>query len=173
MSDPRSDDTPVSGLLGPGGEAEWPAPVEVSPTILERAVYIAAGAHNGQIDKGGAPYIHHALRVMQAMDSEAERVVAVLHDVLEDCPDWTPERLIEAGIPARAVRAIQALTRGEDEGYDAFIARVDLDPLAAAVKRADLVDNMDLSRLRSVGPGDHLRLQKYKRAFATLTSGAK
>lgn len=144
-------------------------PVEVGPRLLDRAIYIAAGAHNGQIDKAGAPYIHHVLRVMLAMDTEAERVVAVLHDLLEDCPDWTAERLAEAGIPAWAVEAVQALTRGEDEGYDAFVLRVAKNPLAAAVKRADLMDNMDLTRLPNPGPGDRQRVRKYERALATLS----
>jgi (p)ppGpp synthase/HD superfamily hydrolase len=62
-------------------------------STLERAIAIAAEAHAGQTDKAGAPYILHPLRMMMGLTSDEERIVAVLHDVCEDCPGWTFERL--------------------------------------------------------------------------------
>ena len=157
--------------LWPSFEQEGSDPI--GRTLLDHAIYIAAGAHNGQIDKGGAPYIHHVLRVMRAMRTDEERMTAVLHDVLEDCPDWSPCRLLDEGVPVSVVKAVLALTRGEDEGYQAFIQRVALNPLAAAVKRADLRDNMDLSRIALPGRRDHLRVEKYQRALDALSSEAE
>jgi len=59
---------------------------------LEKAIKIALEAHIGQVDKGGNPYILHPLRVMLSLNSEEERIVGVLHDVVEDCEGWSWER---------------------------------------------------------------------------------
>jgi (p)ppGpp synthase/HD superfamily hydrolase len=141
---------------------------EATDSLLILAIYIAAGAHNSQIDRGGAPYIHHPMRVMMAMETAEEKVVAVLHDVLEDCPDWTAQRLLHSGIPAKAVEAVICLTRRPDETYEQFIERVAKNPLAARVKIADLADNMDLTRIPNPGHRDRLRVEKYERARALL-----
>jgi len=138
--------------------------------LLERAIWLAAEAHSGHIDKAGAPYIRHVMRVCQAVDDPIDRTVAALHDVLEDCPDWSAERLRAEGFPDAVVEAVLALTRGEDESYGAFIERVALNPIARRVKLADLRDNSDLSRLPHPGPADHARLRKYERAYARLTA---
>jgi hypothetical protein len=172
-------DGPYWTLIAQGGEEQQNAvaaeivrrlnaPLLQNRTFLDKAIYIAAGAHNGQIDKGGSPYIHHCLRVMAAVEGEDAKIVAVLHDLLEDCPDWTSERLHVEGFPPPIIDAIAALTRGDDETYSAFIRRIAPNPLARRVKLADLADNMDLTRLPNPGPGDRIRLQRYERAVATL-----
>jgi hypothetical protein len=143
------------------------------PTIsvaLEKAIYIAVGAHNGQIDKGGAPYIHHVFRVMRAVDGKVEKTVAVLHDLLEDCPDWDAARLRDEGLSDEVVAAVVALTRREGEMYSDFIDRAAKNELARRVKLADLADNSDLTRIRSPSRVDKLRVEKYARAIATLSS---
>jgi (p)ppGpp synthase/HD superfamily hydrolase len=135
---------------------------------LERAIAIAAEAHAGQVDKGGAPYIFHPLRVMLAMATEEERIVAVLHDVVEDCPKWSLSRLVEERFGPSVVSALDALTRRKGETYDAFIERLSAKPLARRVKLADLADNSDLSRIASPTEVDLARLEKYRRATRVL-----
>ncbi len=92
-------------------------------STLERAIAIAVEAHAGQIDKAGAPYILHPLRVMLAVSSTDERIAAVLHDVCEDCPGWTPDRLRAEGFAPQIIAALDSVTKREGEGYDDFVRR--------------------------------------------------
>jgi hypothetical protein len=137
---------------------------------VEKAVAIALHAHAGQVDKAGAPYVLHPLRVMARMTDDLARMAAVLHDVVEDGPGWTFDRLRAEGIPAAVVEALTFLTkRPEEEGdYDAFIRRVAGNALARRVKLGDLDDNMDLSRISAPTEADLRRLEKYRRARTLL-----
>jgi (p)ppGpp synthase/HD superfamily hydrolase len=137
------------------------------PTIAD-AIALAAEHHRGT-DKGGAPYILHPIRVMLAMTTDEARRVAVLHDLLEDTK-VTAEDLRKRGYPEPDIEALQALTRKKEQGetYEAFVERVRTNPLATIVKRADLVDNMDIRRLSEVGPEEAKRLAKYLRAWKRL-----
>src|SRR5688572_13624153 len=92
-------------------------------STLERAISIAAEAHAGQVDKAGAPYILHPLRVMMAMDTDEERIVAVLHDVVEDCPRWSLSLLEAEGFNGGLVWSIGCLTRLKHESYENYIDR--------------------------------------------------
>ena len=136
---------------------------------LTRAILIAVSAHDGQIDKAGEPYILHPLRVMLSLKSEEERIVAVLHDVVEDCPDWPLDRLRREGFSEAVIAGVDAVTRRDGESYDDFIERARVDPIGRAVKRADVRDNMDLSRLRGIATDrDMRRVAKYAKAAARL-----
>ena len=137
--------------------------------MLENAIEIAAKAHRGQVDKAGAPYILHVLRVMLRMTDETEMVVGVLHDIIEDTP-WTGVDLAAEGFPPEVVRVIQLLSRDEGESYEDFISRLAPDPLARRVKIADIEDNMDLSRIASVSQEDRERLDRYQQALQALMS---
>ena len=133
-----------------------------------RAALIAAEAHLGQFDKAGAPYIYHPMQLAVSTRAADERVVALLHDVLEDTP-WTLDALAREGFGASTLRALDALTRRSEESYEAFIARIARDRLASRVKLLDLAHNSDVSRLP--GPpsdADHARLERYRAATATL-----
>jgi len=134
---------------------------------LERAIALAAEAHAGQVDKAGAPYILHPLRLLLAVDAPTDRIVAVLHDVVEDTP-WTLEVLRKEGFSEEVVAALDALTKRPGEAYDAFIGRVAANPIARRVKRADLMDNLDLRRLPAVTEADCARLARYRAALAQL-----
>jgi guanosine-3',5'-bis(diphosphate) 3'-pyrophosphohydrolase len=136
--------------------------------LLERAIILAAQAHAGQVDKGGSAYILHPLRVMLQMDTDEERVAAVLHDVIEDRPDAATE-VLEL-VPVPVAEALERLTRTEAEPYDTYIQRIAEHPLAKKVKIADLRDNLDLSRLARTTKHDAERQIRYKRALRTLTS---
>jgi (p)ppGpp synthase/HD superfamily hydrolase len=135
---------------------------------LGRAVAIAAEAHQSQTDKAGAPYILHPLRVMQRMDTEAEKIAAILHDVVEDST-WTIEQLRAEGFSEEILAAIDCLTKHEGESYDEFILRASSNPLARKVKLADLEDNLDLRRLGELTEKDLQRIQKYHRVWQSLT----
>ena len=138
-------------------------------STLEKAIRIAAQAHEGQRDKAGAPYILHPLRVMMKMATEAEQITAVLHDVVEDT-DWTMEGLQDEGFHGEILAALDCLTRRDSEEYGDFIKRVKLNPLAVKVKIADFEDNMDGSRLKEVTEADATRFEKYKLALRILVN---
>ena len=136
---------------------------------LERAIEIALEAHSGQLDKSGCEYIGHPLRVMAAGNTIEEKIVGVLHDVVEDS-GWTFEMLVAEGFSAEIVEALRCLTRlSETEPYDKFIARVKSNPLAVAVKLNDLTDNMDIRRLPYISDKDVKRLKRYLKAYKQLT----
>ena len=136
-------------------------------STLERAIAIAAAAHAGQVDKAGAPYILHPLRVMLGLSTLHERIAAVLHDVVEDSA-VTLEDLRSEGFPDEVVTAIDALTKRPGETRRIAAARAALDPLARAVKLADNADNMDLSRISNPSEADYARLQEYRVVRAIL-----
>lgn len=138
-------------------------------STLERAIEIAVEAHRGQVDKAGCEYVEHPLRVMAAGRTLEEKVVGVLHDVVEDS-DWTFERLEAEGFSADVVEALRCVTKlSSDEPYDRFIARIKKNPLAVAVKLNDLTDNMDVRRLPYISDKDVKRLKKYLKAYKQLT----
>jgi (p)ppGpp synthase/HD superfamily hydrolase len=137
--------------------------------MLDKAILIAAQAHLGQKDKVGEPYILHPLRMMLRFQSETEMIVAVLHDVVEDSPNWDFERLREEGFSEEIIEAVDHVTRREEESYEAFVQRSGQNPVARRVKLADLEDNMDLTRLKKVGGAEKARLARYHKAWRNLT----
>jgi (p)ppGpp synthase/HD superfamily hydrolase len=141
-------------------------------TKLERAIAIAVEAHSGQVDKAGRPYILHPLRLMARMSSDSDMMAAVLHDVVEDGPGWTFERLAKEGIPPDVIEALRHLTKtpAEEEDYDAFVRRAGENPIARRVKLADLEDNMDIRRIAAPSQRDFERLAKYRRSWEYLRS---
>ncbi len=127
-------------------------------TLLEKAIAIAVQAHAGAKDKAGEPYILHPLRMMLKMRTEAERVVAVLHDVLEG--------LRKEGFPQEILAAVDHLTKRPGEDYEDFVRRAVRNPLALPVKIADLEDNLDQTRLKQPTDEDKARMARYQKALA-------
>ena len=137
-------------------------------STLERAIEIATEAHKGQLDKSGNDYIGHPLRVMEMGKTDEEKIVGVLHDVVEDT-SWTFEALAAEGFSAEIIDALRCVTKtSENENYDSFIERVKKNPLAIAVKINDLTDNMDIRRLPYLSDKDVKRLKKYLKAYKKL-----
>ena len=134
---------------------------------LERAIAIAARAHEGQVDKAGMPYILHPLRVMLAVRTPEERIVAVLHDVLEDTA-VSIEDLRAEGFPDPVLAALVSVTKREGEEYPEFVQRAIADPIGRRVKLAELLDNSDLSRIPGPTPRDLERMERYRRAIAAI-----
>jgi (p)ppGpp synthase/HD superfamily hydrolase len=136
-------------------------------STLERAISIAVEAHAGQVDKAGAAYILHPLRLMLQMTTADERIVAVLHDVVEDTA-WTIQRLREEGFSETTLQASASVTRQENESYEDFVLRAGLDPIGRRVKVADLEKNSDLRRIAVPTEKDFERVERYRRAIAAL-----
>lgn len=135
---------------------------------LERAIEIAREAHAGQVDKAGKDYINHPLRVMEMDKDENEKIVGVLHDVVEDS-DWTFEMLEAEGFSTEIIDALRCVTKlSEDEDYDHFLNRIKGNRLALKVKLCDLVDNLDASRIKEPTDSDIKRSKKYARAYAFI-----
>ena len=137
-----------------------------TPTI-EDALALAALAHKGQLDKAGQPYIFHPIRLMMNVSDEQARIVALLHDVVEDSP-VTMDQLRALGYSEEILAALDCVTRRATETYEEFIDRIAPNALARRVKLADLKDNMDMTRLPNPGAKDFARMQRYKAAWARL-----
>lgn len=136
-------------------------------TLLEKALQIATDAHICQVDKAGAPYIFHPIRVSDRCSTDEERIVALLHDTIEDT-EVTAEYLLMEGFPRNIVDAILSVTRNKDESYEDFIKRSRLNPIGRQVKLHDLEDNMDITRLEQITESDLSRLNKYLKAYRYL-----
>jgi (p)ppGpp synthase/HD superfamily hydrolase len=135
---------------------------------LDEAIQVARRAHEGQLDKSGRPYIGHPLRVMGSLRGEHERMAAVLHDVVEDT-SVTLADLKAAGCPDEVLAAVAAVSRQPGEDQAAYLARVAANPIARAVKRADIADNMSPERLARLDAETQERLRaKYESALRQL-----
>jgi (p)ppGpp synthase/HD superfamily hydrolase len=150
---------------------------------LEKAIKIAVEAHTGQVDKGGNPYILLPLRVMLSLNSEDERIVGVLHDVVEDCEGWTWERLKDQGCSDEIIAALKSVSKTPEEEaeyqalpederlghYLEFIQRAKANKIGRRVKEADIRDNLDITRIDDITDSDINRLNRYKKALSILT----
>lgn len=136
-------------------------------STLTNALILAAQHHEGQIDKAGQPYILHPLRLMLKANNEETKIVALLHDIVEDTP-ITLSDLKNEGFSNSIIEAIDCLTRNATETYEQFIERIRENELARHVKILDLEDNSDLSRISQPTEKDLQRMEKYKKALAVL-----
>ena len=137
-------------------------------SMVDLALSIARQAHEGQLDKAEVDYIEHPIYVASQVDTEEEKAVALLHDVIEDSP-VSAEELLQAGLPETVVTAVQVLTKKKEQDYQTYLETVKKNPLARVVKLADLKHNSDLSRLSSITEKDRERLKKYKKAIDFLS----
>ena len=136
-------------------------------STLETAIEIAVSAHKGQIRKDGSPYILHPLRLMMAVQTEAEKIVAVLHDVVEDT-DFTLAQIQQRGFSREVVEALKLVTHDPEQTYDEYISDIARNPIATAVKLADLKDNSNFFEIPELKAKDFERLEKYHRAYKRL-----
>jgi (p)ppGpp synthase/HD superfamily hydrolase len=136
-------------------------------TLLEQAISLAVLKHAGQTQKNGDPYVLHPLHLMCQMRTEDERIVAVLHDVVEDT-DVTLDELAQMGFSAIVLEALDLLTHDPDVDYADYVAAIRPNPLARRIKMADLRHNMDILRLATITDRDVERLRKYRHAWDQL-----
>lgn len=135
---------------------------------LEDAISIAAKAHKNQKEKTNSPYILHPLRIMMRMNTEAEMIAGVLHDVVEDSV-WTVEQLRKQGFSNEVLEAVECLTHKEGENYEDYIERIKSNEIARKVKLADLEDNMNIQRIGGdLTERDFQRLEKYHKVWRVL-----
>ena len=136
--------------------------------LLALAKRIALTAHEGQVDKARIPYWHHPAFVADHVSNPEAKVVAWLHDVVEDS-EWTLEDLFAEGIWSEVIEGVDAITKRTGESYESYLDRVKANPLALAVKLADLTHNMDLSRIANPTEKDFARIEKYRWALKYLS----
>jgi (p)ppGpp synthase/HD superfamily hydrolase len=134
---------------------------------LEKAIDLAYRMHKNQKDRYGKPYIFHPLRVMNKMSTDKEKIVAVLHDVIEDT-GLTYKDLCDAGFSEEIIDAIASISKQDDEEYFDYINRVMQNKLACKVKLADLEDNMDIRRIEIITEKDTERFNKYSKAYRMI-----
>ena len=107
---------------------------------------------------------------MMSLNTQEEKIVGVLHDVVEDSEDWDFDRLREEGFAENIISALKSVTKQSDgENYEAFIERAGRNQIGRNVKIADIKDNLDVTRLKSISEKDVARLNKYKRALDKLS----
>ena len=153
---------------------------------LQRAIEIAVEAHKGQLDKAGNLYVLHPLRVMMNLDTEDEKIVGVLHDVVEDCEGWTWDRLRSEGFSEKIIDALQSVSKTPNEEvefsrlketgsedavrqhYFAFVRRAAANEIGRKVKVADIKDNLNISRIKILSNEDMIRLRRYEEALDIL-----
>ena len=135
--------------------------------MTKKALKLAFEAHKDQIDKSGLPYVFHPFHVAEQMNTEETVTVALLHDVVEDT-DYSMQDLISMEFPQSVTDALSLLTHDKSVPYLEYAARIKGNPIARAVKLADLKHNSDLSRLDAVDDAALERIEKYRKAVALL-----
>lgn len=135
--------------------------------LTKKALRLCYKAHEGQMDKGGVPYVFHAIHVAEQMQDEYDTCVALLHDVVEDT-DYEIEDIVAAGFPDEVIEALRHITKLENQPYEDYIKVVKQNPIAVRVKLADIEHNSDLTRLPVVDDAARKRINKYKLAKKEL-----
>lgn len=135
--------------------------------LYDRALRIAIRAHEGQQDKSGREYVMHPIRVAERCKDTRAKIVALLHDTIEDT-DVTIEYLRKEGFPEEIIDAVLSVTKQDGENYEDFVRRAAKNAIGKEVKIADLEDNMDIRRLIEIKEEDVARLRKYLSAWQYL-----
>ena len=133
----------------------------------KKALALCFQAHKDQLDKGGMPYVFHPFHLAEQMTDEDTTVLALLHDVVEDTP-YTLDDLARMGFSPRVLEALALMTHDPAIPYLDYVAKIKANPLARAVKLADLRHNSDQRRLETITPKDLSRLRRYRQAEALL-----
>ena len=135
--------------------------------MTKKALKLSFEAHKDQLDKSGMPYVFHPFHLAEQMTDEDTTVVALLHDVVEDT-DYTLDDLRVMGFNEKVIEAIGLMTHAEGVPYMEYVAKIKENPIAKAVKLADLTHNSDSSRLDNITEKDIARREKYKNAIEFL-----
>ena len=133
----------------------------------KKALKVCFEAHKDQVDKSGAPYVFHPFHLAEQMKDEKTTIVALLHDVIEDT-EYTFEDLRNMGFDNEVIEALMLMTHNKDIPYMDYVAKIKHNPIAKAVKLADLQHNSDLSRLDVVDEKALKRKEKYSEAISLL-----
>lgn len=137
--------------------------------LTKKAIKLCFAAHKDQVDKSDLPYVFHPFHLAEQMKTEDAAVVALLHDVVEDT-DYTLDDLRGMDYPPQVIEALGLLTHDKTVPYLEYVAAIKENPIARAVKLADLRHNSDMSRLDYVDEKVERRIQKYAEAIKLLES---
>lgn len=135
--------------------------------LTKKAMKLCFEAHKDQKDKSGLPYVHHPFHLAEQMETEDTTIVALLHDVVEDT-EYTLDDIRAMGFPERIIEALSYMTHDNAVPYLDYVAKIKENPIATAVKLADLKHNSDLSRLDVVDEKALERVEKYSKAMKIL-----
>lgn len=138
--------------------------------ILQKAISLAVKEHYGQSRFNGEPFILHPMRVMMAMENTKDKIVAILHDVVEDTCVSLEDISHRVCDDQPILTALECLSHGKDEDYQNYLERVSLSPLATRVKLADLRDNLKILDLPEVSDRDTKRIKKHYEAYRLLSA---
>lgn len=136
---------------------------------LDRAMKLAVKAYSGEKDRGGAPHILHAIRVMMRMETETEMIVALLHAVIEDGGPVTMDNLVKTGFSDDVLDAVECLTRLEGQAFDDHIRRCEANPLARKILVADLDDEMNIIHLLGREEKERESMERFRSAYRLLS----
>ena len=139
--------------------------------LLERAKAIVEREFSKRYEEGEC-YKLHTYRVMEAMDTEEEQIVALLHDIVEDT-EMSVADLEGEGFSKEVIGAIEDLTKGNLVRYFDYIEDLSLNPLAAKVKLAELKDNMDVVRVNRMSFRTYSLEDRCAKAIDILTEALK
>ena len=135
--------------------------IKETDNLIYKALEIVTKLFETDVDKGGMPYILHIEYVYMHVSGLEEKVIALLHDVIED-KDVTSADLLEVGFPEKIVADVVSLTRVKPMEYSDYIDRLIKNGSIEAmhVKLADLENNMDLTRIKNPTVKDYQRVEK-------------
>ena len=137
-------------------------------SLTKKALQLSFEAHKNQVDKSGMPYVYHPFHLAEQMKTEETVIVALLHDVVEDT-DYTLDNIRAMGFPDSVVKALALMTHDKSVPYMDYVAKIKDNPIAKAVKLADLKHNSDLTRLEMVDEKALKRVEKYTEAIELLS----
>lgn len=135
--------------------------------MLSKAIEVATEALKDITDAQGNPYINHAHRVMDRMDTETEKMVAILHDVVEDT-EMSLQDLKAYGFSREVLEAVGMLTKRRDMTYFDYIDDIQCSELASKVKIAELEDNKDIFRVNKMSFQTYSLDSRVSKALAIL-----
>lgn len=133
----------------------------------KKAMKLCFEAHKDQTDKSGMPYVFHPFHLAEQMETEETTIVALLHDVVEDT-DYTLKDLTDMGFGESVIEALSLLPHDDEVEYMDYVRAIKENPIATAVKLADLRHNSDLSRMDEITEKVLERREKYLKAIAFL-----
>ena len=141
----------------------------MSKHLLAKAISIAAEAFEKKLDKSGEPYILHLLYVMNKQTTVTTKIIAVLHDLIEDT-DWDFKDLERKGFGISVIHPLRLLTHDPvQRTYEQYIQAISTNDDARAVKLADLEHNTQVTRLKGLTKSDFARMEKYHKAYIYLS----
>ena len=135
--------------------------------LTKKALQLCFDAHKDQKDKGGLPYVFHPFHLAEQMQDEDTTIAALLHDVVEDT-DYTFDDLRSMGFPEQIIEALHLLTHDDTVPYMEYITAIRENPIAKAVKLADLRHNSDTTRVETIDDQMQQRYEKYAAAIGLL-----